>query len=123
TRWRGGFRCAACARRPTAAAAFSRSRNSETRRWRGVRSAADSPAPRAAAALARQFDAAAVDAAGLQQLQEIALAAADVEHLGAALDHLGYQEMIAAIMPGVLRRHAGQRQDLLLHAHVSRPPC
>src|ERR1700758_4758777 len=29
--------------------------------------------------------------------------------------------MIAAIMPGVLRREAGQRQDLLLHGHVRFP--
>src|SRR3984885_12509062 len=44
-------RCAAYGRRPIAAAASARTRNSETTRWRDVRSAANSPAPRAAAAL------------------------------------------------------------------------
>src|SRR6266478_6507967 len=69
--------------------------------------------------LARQFDAAPVDAPCLQQLQQIAVAAADVEHLRAALDHFCHQEMIAAIMPGVLRPDAGQRQSLLLHSQVN----
>jgi len=40
-------------------------------------------------------------------LQQIAVAATDVEHFRITLDHLRHQEMIAAIMPGVLRRHAG----------------
>ena len=55
-------------------------------------------------ALARQFDAAAVDAAALEQLQQVAVAAADVEHFRAALDHLGDQQMIAAIILGAMRR-------------------
>ena len=53
-------------------------------------------------ALARQFDAAAVDAAGLrQQPQQLAVAAADVEHLGAALDHVGDQHQVDAGAAGV----------------------
>src|SRR5437899_1880495 len=71
--------------------------------------------------LARQFDAAPVNAPCLQQLQQITVAAADVEHLRAALDHLCHQEMIAAMMPGVLRPDAGQRQSLLLHGHDGFP--
>ena len=47
-------------------------------------------------ALARQFDAAAVDAARLQELEQLAVAAADVEHARAGLDHLGDQQMVDA---------------------------
>ena len=52
-------------------------------------------------ALARQFDAAAVDAAALQQPQQFAVAAADVEHARAALDHVGDQHDEST-------RHAGR---------------
>ena len=44
-------------------------------------------------ALARELDAAPVDAARLgQQPEQLAVAAADVEHLGAGRDHLGDQD-------------------------------
>src|SRR5882724_3548457 len=72
-------------------------------------------------ALARQLDAAAVDAARLEQLQQIAIAAADVEHLRAAFDHLGHQQMVSPVLSGVPRADAVQRQNLLLQAHVGRP--
>ena len=71
--------------------------------------------------LTRQFNAAPVDAAAFEQLQQVAVAAADVEHPGAALHHLRQQQMIAAIMPGVRRHHALQRQGLLQHGHASCP--
>src|SRR5207344_3331367 len=41
-----------------------------------------------------ELDAAAVDAARLQELEQLAVAAADVEHARAGLDHVGDQEMI-----------------------------
>ena len=62
--------------------------------------------------------------AAFQQLQEVAVAAADVEHLRAALDHFRDQQMIAAILSGVRRDRAAQRQDRLLQGgHVSCPSC
>ena len=57
-------------------------------------------------ALARQLDAAAVDAAALQELQQLAVAAADVEHLRAVRDHFRDQQMVAAIFPGAIRSDA-----------------
>src|SRR5712671_4512164 len=57
-------------------------------------------------AFARQLDAAPVDAAALQQLQEFAVAAADIEDARARLDHFGHQEMVdtgIAGAPGGLR--------------------
>ncbi len=71
-------------------------------------------------ALARQFDAAAVDAAALQQLQQIALAAADVEHFRAGLDHFGDQQMIGAIAFPCVAARCDERQGLFLQRHVSR---
>ena len=48
-------------------------------------------------ALARQLDAAPVDVAGLgEQPQQLAVAAADVEHLGAGLDHVGDHQEVDA---------------------------
>ena len=48
-------------------------------------------------ALPRNLDAAAVDAAPLRQnSQQLAVAASDVEHLGATLDHVGDEQEIDA---------------------------
>ena len=65
-------------------------------------------------ALTRQLDAAPVDAPAFQQLQQIAIATADVEHFRAALDHLRHQQMVAAIIFVVRRRNTVERQNLLL---------
>ena len=47
-------------------------------------------------AFARQFDAAAVDAARFQQPQQFAVAAADVEHARARLHHVGDDQQVDA---------------------------
>src|SRR5215470_9273556 len=51
-------------------------------------------------AFARQLDAAPVDAAALQELQKLAVAAADIEHARARLDHVGHHEMVDAGIAG-----------------------
>jgi len=71
-------------------------------------------------ALPRQLDAAAVDAAGLQQLKQIPLATADVEHFRAGLDHFGDQQMVGAIVSR-LRGHDTVERQHFLRGHVSRP--
>src|SRR5436190_1636509 len=47
-------------------------------------------------ALARQLDAAAIDAAGFQKPQQFAVAAADVEHARAVLHHVGNHQQVDA---------------------------
>ena len=72
-------------------------------------------------ALARNLDAAAVDVAPLREdPQQLAVAAADVEHLGAALDHVGdEQEIDARAALGARRlRHGEILVEPLEHRHL-----
>ncbi len=55
-------------------------------------------------ALARQLDAAAVDAAGFEKPKELAVAAADVEHARAMLHHIGDDQQVDARAAGAARR-------------------
>src|SRR5262249_29988637 len=65
-------------------------------------------------AFARQLDAAAVDAARLQQPEQIAVAAADVEHARMRLHHVGDDQMIDARAARPARR--------LLHGAIALQP-
>jgi hypothetical protein len=49
---------------------------------------------------ARQLDAAPVDATALQQLEEFAVAAADIEHARPGIDHVGDEQMVDAEIAG-----------------------
>ena len=55
-------------------------------------------------ALARQFDAAAVDAARFQKAQQFAVAAADIEHARARLHHIGDDQQVDARAARAARR-------------------
>ena len=73
-------------------------------------------------ALARQLDAAAVDAARFQQTKQIALAAADVEHPRAGLHHLRDQQMVGAIAVLGNGKNRGRPERVILNCHVSGSP-
>ena len=67
-------------------------------------------------ALARQLDAAPVDAARLrQQPQQLAVAAADIEHLGAERDHIRDHYQVDARAAGHARRL--RHGEILLETH------
>src|SRR6202521_2152783 len=72
-------------------------------------------------ALARNLDAAAVDAAPLRQdPQQLAVAASHVEHLGAALDHVGDEQEIdaGAALRARRLRHGEIPAETLEHHHL-----